>query len=165
MGNIEQEENYNNAFEIVKCEYQNALNRFRDLESKLNMLLVFLASILAGLLVIVNFINKSSKGLYIASLVCLVLAFIFLIVTFSFLIDGLFPRKHIMFDIDVFQHKTTYKEDKIDFMGQNISCFVECVNKLNDICRRKSRDVKCSILFLILLFGMICVLTVLILAM
>lgn len=115
-------ENIKFGLEIIKNEYDSALKRFYEWDSKLNMLFVFVASEVVALSAIYSNMNLKYGAILIS---------IFIIMSVLAISVGLFSKKIEIIDEDHFKHPKVYEKDIFEFIGSYISAYSNCISQLN----------------------------------
>lgn len=108
------------ALEIARTEYQNEISRFRDLDNKLNMMLVLAVGILAALGIIVSS-SVATANVCVKILLGIISGLILAVVII--IVIGLFPQRYNAPDIQALASKNNYTKDDIEFLGSYISAY------------------------------------------
>lgn len=117
----DRDENISCALDIIQKEYDSALKRFYEWDSKLNMLFVFVASEIIALSSIYS--NMSCKwGPILIS--------VFIIISVLAIFFGMFSKKIAAIDVKHLEIETNYNETEFDFKYSYIKPYKECIDLL-----------------------------------
>lgn len=127
------------GYEIAKGEYNNALNRFKELDNKLNMMLVFAAcEITAFATTLYLFGDPTLKKIYL-----LVFLVAYLAAVLSIII-GLFIKYFDLIDENKLIEDSNYDEETINFLGGYIKSYVDCIKKIENKIQNKVQAFKAA---------------------
>lgn len=145
------DEKLGKSFDILKIEYEHAYSRFRDWDNKLNMLLVFLASEVA----VMGLILTSLKSINTAINILTIISVSLLAVALIGISAGLFPRLIPAIDIDGLVKLEQYDLDFEEFIGRYLGSYKVCIDKINNVNFIKSIIFLISVILLGLAYGCI----------
>jgi len=155
--------NHEMLFDGMKGAYDNNCDRQKSADGKLNMILVFNASIIVALGVVLPF-DKTPSYLFTLSIVffsCLMLS---MIVGLSLITFGIFPRKNLCINTDSFVEDNNFDCDKQDL----IKAFIAKYKDVN-VSLSKNIEIKylcckismvCAIISIAMLIALIVVKTI-----
>lgn len=138
-------DNLEKGFSIVRKEYENALNRFKDIDNKFNILLVFVAGEIAAFGSTFSLINGSFWfNIFYIALFCLS---IFVSVLLIFI--GLFTRKIDLIDTDEFDNFNIYLSTRIQFLLDYIATYKKCIKSIEKHIKQKTLIFNITIFFVL----------------
>lgn len=131
---INLQRNLPKALEIAKAEYENVFRRFHEADNKLNMLLAFLAALVAGTIATRALQSGEMAGWQVSLWVAL---FVLLLEAALCIAYGLFPRSMSVIKIDLATLIVTSEEDESKFLREQIKDYGNCIEKANTVTRSK----------------------------
>lgn len=151
-------ENLKEGYQNCKETYNKELERFKDTDAKLNMLLVFNAAILA-LLTIVFPLGEMNCVLKTLFYVFLTVFSISMLTTLISIILGLFPRKTPFIDSNSYLEPELYQYTSVEFYCQLIASYVQHNNMIGEKIEKKHflnrLAMVCTIFNIVFMFTMI----------
>lgn len=122
------EEKLKFGLDVAKSEYQNEIQRFHELDNKLNMLLVVFVCIVTGIgFVIPEFVGM----LRTVSIVLICIVITLLVLSLAVIIGGFFPRDLKVINTEQFTEAEFYEEkSQIDFLSGIIAGYENCIKQL-----------------------------------
>ena len=142
---------YQVGFEIVKSEYESALSRFKEMDNKFNMLLVFAAGEIAAFGAILQFFSGNLKIIFL----WLFIPFLFISVLLNFV--GLFKKKIALINTERLHKRSTYDIDIIEFYGSSIRSYNESINSIEKVIKLKCVLFNVSLVFSLLSLIIFCI--------
>lgn len=136
--------NYKVGFEIVKIEYEKAISRFKEMDNKFNMLLVFSAGEIAAFGAVFQLFSENLKIIF----ACLFLPFLLVAVILNFV--GLFTKKIILINTEVLHKKKTYNVKSLEFYGISIKTYNESINSIEKVIKTKGILFNLSLIFVLI---------------
>ena len=143
------EENLKITLEIAKSSYSESLDRLRNVESKFNMLLVYVSVLLAGLTIILPFPENFSSPEIVASSIFLGLYFACVFLASISILIGLLPRKLSVISNDAFVDIKRHQGENKDLLGSYIKGYKDAIDSVE-----KHKKLK-SIMFLVAFISLI----------
>lgn len=136
--------------EIAKVEYAEAKTRFRDLDNKLNMLLVFFAGLIVAISTVISLNTNNCllvfKKLIISLVVLLMIASVIIIMI------GLFPKTYYGFNSEYLTDENWQEVDNPDLIKEYIDNYFVSIQKINQVNKIKSLCAKVAFILLALSF-------------
>jgi len=132
---LEEKENLKTGFLQIKESYFNQLERFKNADEKLNMILVFNAAILA--LNIVLFPLDLSEQLLNLFIIFISTFGVLMFLTLILIFLGLFPKTVNHIDDNVFADEKTYQCDNIHYYGKFIKSYLEAIKSIRKATEKK----------------------------
>ncbi len=144
--------NLNAGFEIVKKEYEYALSRFKEMDNKFNMLLVFAAGEITAFGATFSLISNNMffKSVYLF----LFLPTIFIAIIQNF--KGLFTKRIILVDTMFMKSSADFNMDVDRFIGESIASYNESIKSIEKVIKCKSKLFNYSLVFTLFAFIIFC---------
>ena len=132
----EEQENLRLGYEQSKETYRYQQERHKAADEKLNMLLVFNSAAFALLIVVLPIENYNciKSTLLYTFLVLFVLS---MLMTFIFILIGIFPRETKFSDNSNYINPKTYQCTNIEFYGKFIKMYQEANDGFHDVIEKK----------------------------
>ena len=145
--------NFNTGLEIIQNEYKCALARFKEMDSKFNTLLVFVAGEIAAFGALFSVINAQIAFKIAFAVVFFTLLLTAIITNFI----GLFTKYIELINTDSMLKESLYKIDNISFFAKFIATYHNCINCIEEKIRKKSTLFNVSLIFVILSLLAFCI--------
>jgi len=147
------ESNLEITLEIAKSSYGEALDRLRNVESKFNMLLVYVGALLAGLTVILPFPDNFSCTEIALSNIFLGLYFVFIFSASISILIGLIPRKLVIMSNDAFVDMDRIQQEKKDLLGSFIQGYKDAIDSVEK--HKKLKNIMFLLAFISLIVALV----------
>ena len=122
--------------EVARSEYAEAKSRFRDLDNKLNMLLVFFAGLIVAISTVISL--DTSIDLIVFKKIIIVHVIILMSVSITMIMLGLFPKKYSGFNSDYLVDKTWECANNSDLMEAYIENYYLSIKQIDEVNKKKS---------------------------
>ncbi len=136
-------QNYHNALEIAKLEYESTLSRFKELDNKLNMLLVFAAGEIAAF----GGTLSSFCLEYYCKLAYVIIFSAFLLVAVITTLFGLFTRSLDCLNTNNLNKNTSLEEN--EFINTYIEAYNKSINSIDKQIEKKCKIFNISLIFIL----------------
>lgn len=130
------ERQLNEGLEIAKNEYSLRLNRLRDMDGKLNMMLVVFAGYLAFFATILSKNFNDTCNIKISYIILILLLVAIAVVAISVII-GLFPRSYSVLYAESFINLENFKKPMYKFYWDYLCDIYECISSIEKIIKVK----------------------------
>lgn len=150
---LEYIENLNTTLDIAKSSYQDSLDRIKNVESKLNILLVFGAGLLAGLNIILPYPESILQHTRIALNIFLIEFFVSLVVSFICILIGLFINRLRVIDSKVFVDNEIKNKSIPEVLGSYLATYHVCIESIEK--HKKMKNIMFVIAFISLLVALV----------
>lgn len=149
--------NWHYGLEIAQKEYEMRLNRIRDVDNKLNMMLVIFAALLAALGLVVD-----STSIQLDSGKKAIIVFTFFVLLFSMIIIliGLYPRQYQMLSSKALIEEKTFDKDEITFAQDYLFDYSDCIKSIEKIMKSKLSFLQISAGFNVLTFILLIIIVI-----
>lgn len=153
------ETNQKDCLEIAKNELSAAQTRMRDLDGKLNMLLVFLSALIVfiGTVVSMSYDKMCTAVFVLISISMVAIAGAAIAISI-----GLVPQKYHTVDSNSLKDVSIYNLNRNDFLKFYLEAYAFCLGEINVICKKKG--VKATISTYLLIFAFILLMVAVIIA-
>lgn len=145
-------QNFVMGFEIAKKEYEFALSRFKEMDNKFNMLLVFAAGELTAFGATFSTITDNIKFRLFYIIIFLPTLFIAILQIFR----GLFTKRIQLFDTFFMKCYKDFDVDGNNFIGRSIASYNECIKSIEKVIKLKSKLFNTSLVFILFAFIIFC---------
>ena len=145
-------ENLQISLEVVKEEKQETLSRFKTVDSKLNILLVFVSGLLACLNVIFPFDQDISALKLRLSKDFLIHMLVAIFVSVLCILIGLYPRSSKRINESEFTNLERHSQEKKKFLGGYIATYTKEIESVEKAIKRKQLLFKIAFILLIIAF-------------
>lgn len=129
------EVNQKDCLEIAKSELTASQSRMRDLDSKLNVLLVFLSALIAGIGTLISEFRNYENAVIFS---CVVSCAIFMIMAVFLVLVGIFPRSYYSIDSKTLNDCQKHSLGRNDFIMFYLDAYTYCLSVIKKICAIKS---------------------------
>lgn len=135
------ESNQKACLEMAQNEFAAAQSRVRDLDSKLNMLLVLLSALIVGIGTVAS---KWYEGISCLVFTLVVISMALMIGAVITILIGALPKSYYSLDTNWLTDKKKHNCDSDSFYKDYLNAYKSCIDMLDGVCARKALTVRIS---------------------